>query len=270
MGEMNMARHEMNGRTARRVTAVRMMIGTLGMGLALLASGLPAGCSDNSESASCPDEGTGDTSAALTVADCVNTIGWQYDFAADAGFNGITNSDGIVCTGAKTVEWFQEDPAAGTYTQVMAWDNAGMCLPRTPTPDIDDPLCTFQGTHTWEMIPGMDPNVRMALVEHVNTITGDYDGDGTDDKCGPASPLEGTTTRYVVEMSGACGSGTKLEIWEPQISDDEAFPGDMYATVGGVATPAVICHQPGSLDQGDHLPGRLLCPIGQSVSDADD
>ncbi|MBI5486998.1 MAG: hypothetical protein HY905_06670 [Deltaproteobacteria bacterium] len=251
---------------------MKTLIRTLGLAALLPLAALPVGCQDENEPASCadytPPDATGDTSAALTVEDCVKSIGWQYDFVIDTDMNGIMTAEGGMCLDSTTAEWFEEDATSDGFSHVLAWDSVNSCENRTPPPDIDLELCRFRGTHSWEAIPGFDPAVRMALVEHINTVTGDYDGDGTDDKCGPANLLEGTTTRYVVEMRGACGSGTKLELWEPEAGDDEAYPGDMYVD-GGRATPAVICHQPGTLEQADHMPGRLICPTSMTIMDED-
>jgi hypothetical protein len=243
--------------------------------IAIAFSGLAfVECDSGDDNAACEDTGPsdggdGDTFAGVSVEQCIKTIGWQADYTMDADLNGITDPTGTVCTDAMTVEWYQEDPSGTTFDKIMAWDVVGSCSTRTPEPQVDEVLCTFHGTHTWEAIPGVDPSTRMILTETIDSVTGDFDGDGTDDQCGPAAAMVGTSIRTIVTLDGPCASGAKAWRWEPVASDTEAFPGDLYRDAGGLATPVAICSQPGEVGLDDHVPGRKICETSLRVTDPD-
>ena len=204
-----------------------------------------------------------------SIALCVKGLGWQSDRVVAAELNGIPAPGGETCTGGSTVEWYQENVTTTTFDRIMAWDyvGAGTCLSRNPVPMEDATLCRFSGTHTWDVIPGVDPTTRMILTEAITTVNGDFAGAGIDDKCGPASVLEGTSVRYVVQMDGECDSGTRVWMWEPTDSDTEPFPGGAGIDTDGTAMPMVLCEEPGVIGPDDHVPGRRICPAAISVTE---
>lgn len=209
------------------------------------------------------------TTAAETVQQCVQRIGWQLDYLVDSDYNGIPDEHEAGCDDAATATWFEETEGGASFRQVMAWNSDLPCSARSPAPATDAELCEFLGGHAWSAIAGVEPSKRMALVETVATVHGDFDGDGADDKCGPASVMENTQTRYLVELAGPCASGTKVWFWQPLAGDTEERPGDMFHDVNGAAQPAVLCTKPGTIGPADHLPNRKICGTQFVVADVD-
>lgn len=205
----------------------------------------------------------------LTVEQCLKQVGWQHDFVVDAEFNAITDAHGTMCNDATTATWYEEDARSDAFRQVMGWDTASTCGTRTPQPSTDQELCSFAGTHTFHVIPGIAPSKRMALIERVALVRGDFDGDGNDDKCGPAAITESTEVRYLAELDGDCVSGVKAWTWQSYGDEQAPRPGDMFREAQGTATPMVLCSSPGSVGPTDHLTGRKICPTSLVVSDGE-
>ena len=214
----------------------------------------------------------GGSYSGMTIEQCLKQVGWQFDFEIEANLTGFEDGNGEVCSDASTSQWYQESGSTTGFNLVIAWSSigAGSCSLRTPPPVTDSVICIIGGTHTWETIPGVDPALRMVLVETVTDVSGDFSGDGIDDQCGPQAALIGTSVRYIVMFTEKeCESGTKVWMWQPQAGDNEPFPGDIFSDPNGQATPLELCDKPGTIGPEDHLDGRKICPTAFEVEGSD-